>query len=63
MTFNEYRNVVAERYLALPAAEKDAIRRLVYSHDGVVMQKVLGAELLEGVTFARPSNEQSNAET
>jgi hypothetical protein len=54
MTFDEYRNTVAERYQALPEHEKEAIRRLVYSTDGGVMKKVLGQELLGSVQFVVP---------
>jgi len=57
MTFEEYRTAVAERYAALSDNDKEAIRRLVYSIDGKVMQQVLGQELLGGVKFAIPKTE------
>lgn len=62
MTFENYKKMVENRYLSLNEVDKEAVRRLVYSDDGKIMQQVLGDELLGGVRFAIPKDNQLDTE-
>ena len=50
----EFFNQLRERYLALSEEEKDVIRSLMGTEQGIVLSKILGPEISGQINLRRP---------